>query len=143
MRIWCYWSFSWIKFLLHCLLPLQRSKIANWILHKPSLPIAYGTHHSKAMLLVYPTGVRVIIHTANLISIDWNNKSQGLWMQDFPWKNQNNLDKDGGFENDLVDYLSALKVWMNSNPKSKTTLHRIKRTLNVLKFIYLNTPKIF
>ncbi|XP_010317667.1 tyrosyl-DNA phosphodiesterase 1 [Solanum lycopersicum] len=88
---------------------MKRSKIANWILHKPSLPIAYGTHHSKAMLLVYPTGVRVIIHTANLISIDWNNKSQGLWMQDFPWKNQNNLDKDGGFENDLVDYLSALK----------------------------------
>ncbi|XP_055826134.1 tyrosyl-DNA phosphodiesterase 1 [Solanum dulcamara] len=88
---------------------MKRSKLANWILHKPSLPIAYGTHHSKAMLLVYPTGVRVIVHTANLISVDWNNKSQGLWMQDFPWKDQNNLGKDGGFENDLVDYLSALK----------------------------------
>ncbi|XP_049395468.1 tyrosyl-DNA phosphodiesterase 1 [Solanum stenotomum] len=88
---------------------MKRSKLANWILHKPSLPIAYGTHHSKAMLLVYPTGVRVIVHTANLISIDWNNKSQGLWMQDFPWKDQNNLGKDGGFENDLVDYLSTLK----------------------------------
>lgn len=88
---------------------MKRSKPANWILHKPSLPIAYGTHHSKAMLLVYPTGVRVIVHTANLIYVDWNNKSQGLWMQDFPWKDQNNLSKDGGFENDLVDYLSALK----------------------------------
>lgn len=69
------------------------------------------------MLLVYPTGVRVIVHTANLISVDWNNKSQGLWMQDFPWKDQNNFGKDGGFENDLVDYLSALKVQMNSNAK--------------------------
>ncbi|CAN4109750.1 unnamed protein product [Withania somnifera] len=88
---------------------MKRSKPANWILHKPSLPIAYGTHHSKAMLLVYPTGVRVIVHTANLIYVDWNNKSQGLWMQDFPWKDQNNLSKDGGFENDLIDYLSALK----------------------------------
>ncbi|XP_060191002.1 tyrosyl-DNA phosphodiesterase 1 isoform X1 [Lycium barbarum] len=88
---------------------MKRSKPANWILHKPSLPIAYGTHHSKAMLLVYPTGVRVIVHTANLIYVDWNNKSQGLWMQDFPWKDQNKLSKDGGFENDLVDYLSALK----------------------------------
>nr|XP_009761553.1 PREDICTED: tyrosyl-DNA phosphodiesterase 1-like isoform X2 [Nicotiana sylvestris] len=88
---------------------MKRSKPANWILHKPSLPIAYGTHHSKAMILVYPTGVRVIVHTANLIYVDWNNKSQGLWMQDFPWKDQNNLGKDGGFENDLVDYLSALK----------------------------------
>ncbi|XP_016469226.1 tyrosyl-DNA phosphodiesterase 1 isoform X2 [Nicotiana tabacum] len=88
---------------------MKRSKPANWVLHKPSLPIAYGTHHSKAMILVYPTGVRVIVHTANLIYVDWNNKSQGLWMQDFPWKDQNNLGKDGGFENDLVDYLSALK----------------------------------
>lgn len=68
------------------------------------------------MILVYPTGVRVIVHTANLIYVDWNNKSQGLWMQDFPWKDQNNLGKDGGFENDLVDYLSVLKVQMNSNP---------------------------
>ncbi|MCD7451067.1 hypothetical protein HAX54_009438 [Datura stramonium] len=46
--------------------------------------------------------LKVIIHTANLINVDWNNKSQGLWMQDFPWKEQNNLGKDGGFENDLV-----------------------------------------
>lgn len=38
-------------------------------------------------------------------------------MQDFPWKDQNNFGKDGGFENDLVDYLSALKVQMNSNAK--------------------------
>ncbi|XP_070041892.1 tyrosyl-DNA phosphodiesterase 1 isoform X4 [Nicotiana tomentosiformis] len=88
---------------------MKRSKPVNWILHKPSLPIAYGTHHSKAMILVYPTGVRVIVHTANLIYVDWNNKSQGLWMQDFPWKDQNNLGKDVGFENDLVDYLSVLK----------------------------------
>lgn len=62
------------------------------------------------MLLVYPQGVRVIVHTANLIYVDWNNKSQGLWMQDFPWKDQSNSTKGCGFENDLVDYLSTLKV---------------------------------
>ncbi|KAI3863098.1 hypothetical protein MKW98_015556 [Papaver atlanticum] len=88
---------------------LQRNKPANWVLHKPPLPISYGTHHSKAMFLVYPKGVRVAIHTANLIHVDWNNKSQGLWMQDFPWKDQNDQNKICGFENDLVDYLSALK----------------------------------
>ncbi|KAK6932362.1 Tyrosyl-DNA phosphodiesterase I [Dillenia turbinata] len=89
---------------------MKRNKPANWILHKPPLPISYGTHHSKAMLLVYPKGVRVIIHTANLIYVDWNNKSQGLWMQDFPWKkDQSNPGKGCGFETDLVDYLSALK----------------------------------
>ncbi|KAH1252780.1 Tyrosyl-DNA phosphodiesterase 1 [Glycine max] len=88
---------------------IKRSKPANWILHKPSLPISFGTHHSKAMMLIYPQGVRVIVHTANLIYVDWNNKSQGLWMQDFPWKDQNSLSKGSGFENDLVEYLSVLK----------------------------------
>ncbi|XP_022720583.1 tyrosyl-DNA phosphodiesterase 1 isoform X2 [Durio zibethinus] len=89
---------------------MKSNKPSNWILHKPPLPISFGTHHSKAMLLVYPQGVRVIVHTANLIYVDWNNKSQGLWMQDFPWKDQNNSKKGCGFENDLIDYLSTLKV---------------------------------
>ena len=62
------------------------------------------------MLLVYPLGVRVIVHTANLIYVDWNNKSQALWMQDFPWKEQMGTSKGSAFENDLIDYLSALKV---------------------------------
>ncbi|KAL2473374.1 tyrosyl-DNA phosphodiesterase-related [Forsythia ovata] len=88
---------------------MKRNKPSNWILHKPPLPISYGTHHSKAMFLVYPRGVRVIVHTANLIYVDWNNKSQGLWMQDFPWKDQNSATTRCGFESDLIDYLSVLK----------------------------------
>nr|CAB3454489.1 unnamed protein product [Digitaria exilis] len=89
---------------------LKKMKPANWILHKPPLPISFGTHHSKAMLLVYPQGIRVVVHTANMIHVDWNNKSQGLWMQDFPWKDANDTSKKVPFENDLVDYLGALKV---------------------------------
>jgi tyrosyl-DNA phosphodiesterase-1 len=89
---------------------VQKSKPANWILHKPPLPISFGTHHSKAMLLVYPQGIRVVVHTANLIHVDWNNKSQGLWTQDFPWKDANDMNTNISFENDLVDYLRALKV---------------------------------
>lgn len=87
---------------------MKKSVPANWILHKPPLPISYGTHHSKAMLLVYPQGLRVVVHTANLIHVDWNNKTQGLWMQDFPWKDPKDS-KGSFFENDLVDYLNALK----------------------------------
>ncbi|CAA7394486.1 unnamed protein product [Spirodela intermedia] len=88
---------------------MKKSKPANWVLHKPPLPISYGTHHSKAMFLVYPHGLRVIIHTANLIYVDWNNKTQGLWMQDFPLKDETRLKEGCPFENDLVDYLNALK----------------------------------
>ncbi|KAL8461355.1 hypothetical protein ACS0TY_032727 [Phlomoides rotata] len=93
---------------------MKRKKPPNWILHKPPLPISYGTHHSKAMLLVYPRGVRVVVHTANLIYVDWNNKTQGLWMQDFPWKDQNIASNGCGFENDLIEYLGALK-WPGFN----------------------------
>lgn len=54
-----------------------------------------------------------MVHTANLIHVDWNNKSQGLWMQDFPWKDDDDDGKDApkscGFEDDLVDYLTVLK----------------------------------
>ncbi|CAH2072705.1 unnamed protein product [Thlaspi arvense] len=89
---------------------IQRKKPANWILHKPRLPISFGTHHSKAIFLVYPRGVRVVVHTANLIHVDWNNKSQGLWMQDFPWKDgDKDTPKACGFEGDLIDYLTVLK----------------------------------
>lgn len=68
------------------------------------------------MFLVYPQGVRIVVHTANLIYVDWNNKSQGLWMQDFPWKNSNPPNKGSGFESDLVDYLTALKVHTTNVP---------------------------
>lgn len=88
---------------------LQKKKPVNWVLHKPPLPISYGTHHSKAMFLVYEKGVRVIIHTANLIHVDWNNKTQGLWMQDFPYKNVQSLSESSLFETDLIDYLNTLK----------------------------------
>lgn len=45
--------------------------------HAPPLPITYGTHHSKAFLLRYTHGgVRLIVHTANMIYPDCNNKSQ-------------------------------------------------------------------
>ncbi|KAG6532682.1 hypothetical protein ZIOFF_006532 [Zingiber officinale] len=101
-------------------------KLANWVFHKPSLPIAYGTHHSKAMLLVYPKGVRVVVHTANLIHVDWNNKTQGLWMQDFPWKG-NDQCMDSLFENDLVDYLKALKVRLIASVPGYHTASNLKK----------------
>lgn len=89
---------------------LQASKPQKWTLHRPPLRLSYGTHHSKAMFLIYSTGVRVVVHTANLIYVDWNNKSQGLWMQDFPYKSEDAKDSKSAFENDLVEYLQALEV---------------------------------
>jgi tyrosyl-DNA phosphodiesterase-1 len=66
------------------------------------------------MLLVYSRGVRVVVHTANLIYVDWNNKTQGLWMQDFPVKEKKDIGKTSPFEDDLVEYLEALE-WSGCN----------------------------
>eukprot|EP00850_Spirogloea_muscicola_P007898 SM000041S15457 [mRNA] locus=s41:198777:203037:+ [translate_table: standard] len=88
---------------------LQAEKPENWVLYKPPLRIPWGTHHSKAMLLVYPQGVRVVVHTANLIEVDWSYKSQGLWMQDFPCKEHGCERQTSVFEDDLLDYLTALE----------------------------------
>ena len=60
--------------------------LANLVVHAPPLPVPFGTYHSKAFMIQYEGGMRVVVHTANLIYVDCNNKSQGLWYQDFPRK---------------------------------------------------------
>ena len=38
----------------------------------------YGTHHTKMMVLLYQDGgLRVVVHTANLVPSDWENRTQG------------------------------------------------------------------
>ena len=55
------------------------------------MPIQFGTHHTKMMIMKYDEGIRIVIHTANLTSDDWYEKSQGFWISPlFP--------KDGLFE---------------------------------------------
>lgn len=99
---------------------------ANVTLVAPFLPIPYGTHHTKMMVVVYPEKVRVAIFTANYIAIDWGNKTQGVWHQDFELKTLSDDDdveeKEANaatatnsswtsqldFEADLVGYLSCL-----------------------------------
>ncbi|XP_065052558.1 tyrosyl-DNA phosphodiesterase 1-like isoform X2 [Rhopilema esculentum] len=87
------------------------------------LTIPYGTHHSKMMFLLYNDGLKVVIHTANLIEQDWDQKTQGVWVSPkFPKlstkQNQDNLQNDE-FKKDLLEYLDAygssskLDVWRN------------------------------
>lgn len=72
--------------------------------YSPPLPVQYGVHHSKMLLLFYSTGVRVAIVTANFISIDWIWKNNVAYVQDFPRKNQYSP-RSSMFEEDLRDYL--------------------------------------
>ena len=44
------------------------------------MPEAFGTHHSKMMILFrHNDTAQVIIHTANMISQDWLDMCQGIW----------------------------------------------------------------
>lgn len=89
----------------------------NITMCQAKLDMIYGTHHSKMMLLLYNNGLRVVIHTANLIEQDWYQKTQGVWISPlFPKldKSQMSSDKITGdsithFKKDLVEYLAMYK----------------------------------
>ncbi|XP_065541930.1 tyrosyl-DNA phosphodiesterase 1 isoform X2 [Lathamus discolor] len=87
------------------------------------LDIAFGTHHTKMMLLLYEEGLRVVIHTSNLIADDWHQKTQGIWLSPlYPRLSQGTSGSAGesetNFKSDLISYLMAynsptLKEWID------------------------------
>uniref|UniRef100_A0A665WAG7 Tyrosyl-DNA phosphodiesterase 1 n=1 Tax=Echeneis naucrates TaxID=173247 RepID=A0A665WAG7_ECHNA len=79
------------------------------------LDIAFGTHHTKMMLLWYEEGFRVIILTSNLIRADWYQKTQGMWMSPlFPRLPKGSSTTAGEsptfFKRDLLEYLMAYRA---------------------------------
>ncbi|XP_075875942.1 tyrosyl-DNA phosphodiesterase 1 [Nelusetta ayraudi] len=90
------------------------------------LDIAFGTHHTKMMLLWYEEGFRVIILTSNLIRADWYQKTQGLWMSPlFPRLPEGSSASAGEsptfFKRDLLEYLAAYRA-----PELEECIQRIK-----------------
>ncbi|NXX15469.1 TYDP1 phosphodiesterase, partial [Podargus strigoides] len=87
------------------------------------LDIAFGTHHTKMMLLLYEEGLRVVVHTSNLIAEDWHQKTQGIWLSPlYPRLPQGTSGSAGesetNFKSDLISYLMAynsptLKEWID------------------------------
>uniref|UniRef100_A0A8C4HL05 Tyrosyl-DNA phosphodiesterase 1 n=1 Tax=Dicentrarchus labrax TaxID=13489 RepID=A0A8C4HL05_DICLA len=79
------------------------------------LDIAFGTHHTKMMLLWYEEGFRVIITTSNLIRADWYQKTQGMWMSPlFPRLPEGSSASAGEsptfFKRDLLEYLASYRA---------------------------------
>jgi tyrosyl-DNA phosphodiesterase-1 len=92
---------SWIR--THC---PNKTRSGEWTTLKPATP-QWGTHHSKFFLLVFPAGVRVVVHTANLCFGDLSAMSNAAWWQDFPAKTPGAraAHETSEFEEDLVRYL--------------------------------------
>ncbi|RUS73000.1 hypothetical protein EGW08_019248 [Elysia chlorotica] len=79
---------------------------------KAPLDIPYGTHHTKMMFLLYEHGLRIVIHTANLVPNDWHQKTQGIWVSPVfpPLTNASEKgDSPTGFKTDLLQYLAAYR----------------------------------
>uniref|UniRef100_A0A1A7WBF3 Tyrosyl-DNA phosphodiesterase 1 n=1 Tax=Iconisemion striatum TaxID=60296 RepID=A0A1A7WBF3_9TELE len=90
------------------------------------LDIAFGTHHTKMMLLWYEEGFRVIILTSNLIRADWYQKTQGMWMSPlFPRLPEGSRPNAGEsptfFKRDLLEYLASYRA-----PELEEWIQRIK-----------------
>jgi len=81
---------------------------------KPKYP--FGTHHTKMMVLVYDDeSVRVVVHTSNLVSSDWENRTQGLWISPrcakMPSDSKSNSgDSETMFKRSLLQYLTYYEV---------------------------------
>ncbi|KAF5314322.1 hypothetical protein D9619_011921 [Psilocybe cf. subviscida] len=66
-----------------------KNVLPNWIRTTPFLPNGYGCQHMKFMLLFYKTGrLRVVISTANLITYDWRDMENSVWLQDIPLRSK-------------------------------------------------------
>lgn len=60
------------------------------------------------LLLLYSTGIRVVVCTANFVVPDWFYKTQAIWAQDFPRKQPDDT-STSSFEDYLVGYFAQTK----------------------------------
>ena len=67
----------------------------------------YGCMHIKLLLLWYPGFMRLILPSANLIQLDWEDLENIVYFQDFPRISSQN---DSQFYKDLVKILRDLQV---------------------------------
>ncbi|KAG5206974.1 hypothetical protein JEQ12_018547 [Ovis aries] len=112
----------------------------NVTLCQAKLDIAFGTHHTKMMLLLYEEGLRVVIHTSNLIREDWHQKTQGIWLSPLYPRIVHGTHGSGEsathFKADLISYLAAynaapLKEWIDTiqeHDLSETNVYLIAST---------------
>lgn len=85
-----------------------KSKCSNVKSCRVDLP-PFGTHHTKMMFLKYDAGIRIIIHTANLVEKDWHQKTQGMWLSPLfpPASGQGEKGSAFSFKEDLLEYIST------------------------------------
>ncbi|CAF5067587.1 unnamed protein product, partial [Rotaria magnacalcarata] len=62
------------------------------------------------MFLLYETGLRIVIHTANLILQDWKQKTQGIWISPICPKMNDDRESKTNFKKDLLEYIERYRA---------------------------------
>lgn len=106
---------------------VQESRIPNLRLHFPPMEGNVQHVHSKLMLLVHPTHLRIVVPTANLIKVDWgetNTNAKGeswqaavlensVFLVDLPRRADGKLGNKKGltpFGQELMEFLEAQEL---------------------------------
>lgn len=80
-------------------------------------------------ILKYKDGsIRVVVHTANLVESDWDNRTQGVWISpacpQLPMEHDTDAgESPTGFKKDLITYLSAYRL-----PELQEWIGKVKRS---------------
>ena len=71
----------------------------------PSIEDKYGSFHAKIFLIKFPSRLRVVVTSANLITCDWSQIGQCVWFQDFyPTASP----VDSSFKSSLVSFFTQI-----------------------------------
>lgn len=60
----------------------------SWRFASVDTGIQWGTHHTKMFLIFFEKGVRIVVHSANLLSRDLEDMTNAAFVQDFPLKSE-------------------------------------------------------
>jgi len=97
---------------------------------KPHIPLPYGSHHTKAMLLFYEDDtMQVIIHTANLVPSDWYYKTQAVWSSPFLSKKTEEYIQSGKeceFEKELCKYIKYYNIPVLNRLAERVSLYNFE-----------------
>ncbi|KAK3812627.1 MAG: hypothetical protein JOS17DRAFT_795804 [Linnemannia elongata] len=70
----------------------------------------FGSFHAKLMVLFYPTFVRIVISSANLVRHDWEQLVNTLYVQDFQMLSLDSPEQLGDFGSTLLAFLTAMEL---------------------------------
>lgn len=111
----------------------QASQYENVALHAAYMPEMFGTHHSKMLVLFrHDDTAQVIIHTANMISKDWTNMTNGVFQTPpLPRLSQREpLDADMSIGSGLkfkADLLGYLRAYNTRRPVCKAMVNELEK----------------